>query len=162
MAQNLVANGISNVVIDPTACSDVVGEVTFYISKNHHTSSLLKQRAGYENGLSESVPMPSVTLDRHWRGVAESGRRLVLVKIDIEGAGSAALTHCVNIAESQQCFFLIESHSCEEEAAIGMLARSQRFDAYRVSDARWVSQTAATYPNPNGIWGITRAARAHC
>ena len=76
MAQNLVANGISNVVIDPRACSDVVGEVTFYISKNQHTSSLLKQRAGYENGLSESVPVPSVTLDRHWRGVAESGRRL--------------------------------------------------------------------------------------
>jgi FkbM family methyltransferase len=30
--QNLIANGISNVVIDPRACSDVVGEVPFYIS----------------------------------------------------------------------------------------------------------------------------------
>ena len=76
MAQNLIANGISIVVIDPRACSGVVGEVTFYISKNHHTSSLLKQRAGYENGPSESVPVPSVTLDRHWRDVADSGRRL--------------------------------------------------------------------------------------
>ena len=58
MAQNLIANGISNVVIDPRACSDVVGEVIFYIAKNHHTSSLLKQRAGYENGPSESVQCP--------------------------------------------------------------------------------------------------------
>ena len=90
MTQNFIANGISNVVIDPRACSDVVGEVPFYISKNHHTSSLLKQRAGYENGPSESIPVPSVTLDRHWRDVADSGRWLVMVKIDIEGAGSAA------------------------------------------------------------------------
>ena len=76
-----------------------------------------------------------------------------MVKMDVEGAGSSALRHCVNIAESQRCFFLIESHSCEEDAAIGVFARSERFDAYRVSDARWVFQPAATYPNPNGIWG---------
>jgi len=75
------------------------------------------------------------------------------VKMDIEGAGSTALTHCSNNAESQRCFFLIESHSCDEDAAIGVLARSERFDPYRVSDARWVSQPAATYPNPNGTWG---------
>ena len=50
-------------------------------------------------------------------------------------------------------FCLNSSHSCEEDAAIGVFARSERFDAYRVSDARWVFQTAATYPNPNGIWG---------
>ena len=59
-------------------------------------------------------------LSEKQRDVADSGRRLVLVKIDIEGAGSAALTHCVNIAESQRCFFLIEYHPCEEDAAIGV------------------------------------------
>ena len=76
-----------------------------------------------------------------------------MVKMDIEGAGSTALKHCFNIAESQRCFFLIESHSCKENAVIGVIARSERFDAYRVSDARWVSRPAATYRNPNGIWG---------
>ena len=85
-----------------------------------------------------------------------------MVKMDIEGAGSTALKHCFNSAESQRCFFLIESHSCEEDAAIGVFARSERFDAYRVSDARWVSQPAATYANPNGIWGtLLLVAREH-
>jgi hypothetical protein len=110
------------------------------------------KRAENVPSLGESIPVPPVILDWYWRGVAESGRRLVLVKMDIEGAGSTALTHCGNNAESQRCFFLIESHSCDEDAAIGVLARSERFDPYRVSDARWVSQQAATNPNPNGIW----------
>jgi hypothetical protein len=74
--------------------------------------------------------------------LAASGRKLVLVKMDIDGAANAALSHRV-----------IESHSCEEDAAIGVLTRSVRFDAHRVSDARWVSQPTVTYPNPDGIWG---------
>lgn len=153
MAENLIANCISNVVIDPRACSDVDGEVAFFLAANHHTSSLLKQRADRENGASESVSVRSVTLDRHWKDLADFERRLVLVKIDIEGAGSTALKHCVDVAESQRSFFLIESHSRDEDTAIGALAKAGYFCAYRVNDGRWVSEPEATYPNPNGIWG---------
>ena len=148
---NLRANNVSNVYIEPMACSDATGITTLFISGDQHTSSLrLERRSG--DGLLR-IEVPSTTLDDHWLRVRRDNDRLSFVKIDIEGAGDSALQHCIGIARSQRCFFLIESHSPAEDKAISELATGSEYTLYRTSNSEWVQNTSATHPELTGVWG---------
>jgi hypothetical protein len=85
--------------------------------------------------------------------VATPGQRVVLVKIDIEGAADSALPHCQQVILSERPFFLIESHSLKEDAAIGAVMRNFSYCGYRTTNNRWVLRLDRVYPDPDGVWG---------
>jgi hypothetical protein len=76
-----------------------------------------------------------------------------LVKIDIEGAADSALPHCGGVARSEGSFFLIESHSPKEDAAIGAVMQNSDYCGHRTTNNQWVLKPGCIHPDPDGVWG---------
>ena len=156
MIDNLEHNKVGNVLVENLACSNTAGTAEFYISKDHdHTASLRLERAKRPNTELQTVRVRTTTLDDHWEKAAVPGERVVLVKIDIEGAADSVLPHCQSVALSQRPFFLIESHSRNEDTAIGAMMQNFGYCGYRTKNNRWVLRLDRVYPDPDGIWGTT-------
>jgi len=154
MIDNLQRNNVENVVVENLACSDRAGTAEFYISKDHHhTASLRVERAKRPNVELQTVRVRTTTLDDHWQKVAGPGERVVLVKIDIEGAADSVLPHSQSVTRSQRPFFLIESHSLIEDTAIGAMMQNVGYCGYRTTNNRWVSRLDRVHPDPDGVWG---------
>jgi FkbM family methyltransferase len=84
---HVLLNGFENVTISGEALTDVTGTVRFYksiVSENNGISSIMPG-----SGLGEAESVPAVTLDDL---AARLGRRIDLVKIDVEGAESQVFT----------------------------------------------------------------------
>ena len=168
MIDNLRRNNIGNVMVENLACSDTTGTAEFYVANNHHTSSLRSERAKVSNAGLQVAQVGTTTLDHHWGKVAMPRERVVLAKIDIEGAADSALPHCQRVISSERPFFLIESHSPKEDASIGALMDNFGYRGYRTTNNRWVLRLDRVYPDPDGVWGSVllvpkeheRAARA--
>jgi FkbM family methyltransferase len=153
MIDNLQHNEVRNVLVENLACSNAAGIAEFYVANNHHTSSLRSERAKSSNAAIQTAQVDTTTLDDHWGKVATSGERVVLVKIDIEGAADSALPHCQRVILSERPFFLIESHSLKEDAAIGVLMDNFGYCGYRTTNNRWVQRLDRVHPDPDGVWG---------
>jgi FkbM family methyltransferase len=154
MIDNLQRNKVRNVLVEDLACSNTAGTAEFYISKDHHhTASLRVERAQRPNTELQTVRVRTTTLDDHWEKAAVPGERVVLVKIDIEGAADSVLPHCQSVARSQRPFFLIESHSLIEDTAIGAMMQTFGYCGYRTTNNRWVARLDRVHPDPDGVWG---------
>jgi FkbM family methyltransferase len=153
MIDNLQHNKVRNVLVENLACSNTAGTAEFYVANNHHTSSLRSERAKSSNAAIQTAQVDTTTLDDHWGKVATPGERVVLVKIDIEGAADSALPHCQRVISSERPFFLIESHSLKEDAAIGALMDNFGYCGYRTTNNRWVQRLDCFHPDPDGVWG---------
>ena len=154
MIDNLRQNKIENVLVENLACSNMAGTAEFYISKDHHhTASLRVERAKRPNVELQTVRVRTTTLDDHWQKVAVPGERVVLVKIDIEGAADSVLPHSQSVTRSQQPFFLIESHSLVEDRAISAMMQNFGYCGYRTTNNRWVTRLDRVHPDPDGVWG---------
>src|SRR6266404_231555 len=154
MIDNLQRNKIRNVLVEDLACSDRAGTAEFYISKDHHhTASLRVERAKRPNVELQTVRVRTTTLDDHWQKVAGPGERVVFVKIDIEGSADSVLPHCQSVVRSQRPFFLVESHSRNEDAAIGAMMQNFGYFGYRTTNNRWVTRSDRVHPEPDGVWG---------
>jgi FkbM family methyltransferase len=154
MIDNLQRNNVENVVVENLACSNTAGTAEFYISKDHdHTASLRVERAKRPNAELQTVRVRTTTLDDHWEKAAVPGERVVLVKIDIEGAADSVLPHCQKVICAQRPLFLIESHSLNEDAAIGAMMQTFNYCGYRTTNNRWVARLDRVHPDPDGIWG---------
>jgi FkbM family methyltransferase len=154
MIDNLEHNKVGNVLVENLACSNTAGTAEFHISKDHHhTASLRLERAKRPNTELQTVRVRTTTLDDHWEKAAVPDERVVLVKIDIEGAADAVLPHCQSLALSQRPFFLIESHSLNEDRAIGAMMQNFGYCGYRTTNNRWVASLDRVHPDPDGVWG---------
>ena len=154
MIDNLQRNNVGNVVVENLACSNTAGTAEFYISKDHdHTASLRVERAKRPNAELQTVRVRTTTLDEHWEKAAVPAERVVLVKIDIEGAADSVLPHSQSVTRSQRPFFLIESHSLIEDTAIGAMMQTFGYCGYRTTNNRWVARLDRVHPDPDGIWG---------
>ena len=154
MIDNLQRNNVENVVVENLACSNTAGTAEFYISKDHHhTASLRVERAKRPNAELQTVRVRTTTLDDHWEKAAVPGERVVLLKIDIEGAADSVLPHCQKVICAQRPLFLIESHSLNEDAAIGAMMQTFGYCGYRTTNNRWVARLDRVHPDPDGIWG---------
>jgi len=150
---NINANGITNVVSEPLAVAGETEETHLYVGQSYHTSSLRAERAGTPMAQLRTIQVASTTLDDYWTRMQGPGEKIALVKIDIEGAADAALPSCSLIAQTERCFFLIESHSPAEDAAIGEFARNGRYELYRTTNRKWVRNSFAVHPDADGVWG---------
>lgn len=151
---NVEANGFTNVTIEPLACSNVVTQLALYLGNNHHNSSLRLERIETDsNTRTTIVQVSATTLDHYWSREAQPSEKLTLVKIDIEGAADTALPYCVATATTQRNFFLVESHSTDEDRAIADFARNCDYALFRTTNRRWVENASAVHPDPAGVWG---------
>ncbi|HEV2714892.1 MAG TPA: FkbM family methyltransferase [Terriglobales bacterium] len=154
MIDNLQHNKVGNVLVEDLAFSDMTGTADFYVPINYHSSSSLRaERAKRPNTELQTVRVRTTTLDDHWAKAAVAGERVVLVKIDIEGAADSVLPHCQSVALSQRPFFLIESHSLNEDTAIGAMMQNFGYCGYRTTNNRWVVKLDAVHLDPDGVWG---------
>jgi FkbM family methyltransferase len=153
MIDNLQHNKVRNVLLENLACSDTTGTAEFFVANNHHTASLRAERAKRPNMELQTVRVRTTTLDDHWEKAAIPGERVALVKIDIEGAADSVLPHCQSVVCSQRPFFLIESHSLNEDTAIGAMMQNFDYCGYRTTNNCWVLRLDRVYPDPDGVWG---------
>lgn len=121
----------------------MTGTADFYVPYKHHSSSSLRaERANRPNTESQTVRVRTTTLDDHWQKVAAPGERVVLVKIDIEGAVDSVLPHSESVTRSQRPFFLIESHSLIEDTAISAMMQNLGVDTEPRTTAGWLDWIA--------------------
>lgn len=153
LKDNLSLNDATNVTVVPLACSDVVGEVDFFVGGHHHTSSLHEKLAQSDQGAPQKVTVGSTTLDHFFHG--EGGREGPdLIKIDVEGGGTFVLKGCDRCVETKRPLFLIESHTPAEDQAISELLVRHDYHAYRINNRQWVEVLTDTFPNRRGVWGV--------
>ena len=149
LIKNLELNKIKNVRVVREALSDKVGKCDILLTGNSHTSYL--DTTG-KNTEAVRTSVPTTTLDSFFFG-KENLEPPDLIKVDIEGAGTLALDKCDKCIAAKRPFFFIESHTPDEDAAIGRLAIRNHYVAYRVTNTEWVKNLTHIHPQKDGIWG---------
>ena len=145
-------NNITNVSLEPLACSDRCGAVEFFIGFHHHVSSLNAAWAAGEHGQAQKVVVDGVTLDDFFYGT-QSRPQPAFIKMDIEGGGVFALKGCERCVQQARPLFLIESHTPPEDRAISDLITAANYSAFRLNNHQWVSAPKSVHPDPAGVWG---------
>ena len=151
LRHNLKLNNITNVSVETRACTDVVGTTRLFIGSDHHSASLDAEWAG-SRAPAEQISVQATTLD-HFFYDDEHRPPPDFIKMDIEGGGTSALKGCDRCIQHKRPLFLIESHTPEEDRAIGALLVSYDYQAYRLDDGNWVQQPTEPHPHPEGVWG---------
>jgi len=153
-SDSLKLNNVENVHIMPLAVVDHSGDFDIYLGRHHHQTSIHKDWAS--GGGKEEVALLKVkgeTLDALVSDICPSSGP-DLIKMDIEGGGTLALTACDRCFGDRRPLMIIESHTPEEDRAISNLILKYDYGAYRVSDDKWVKDRKAVYPEAEGVWGV--------
>jgi FkbM family methyltransferase len=151
LRKNLVINHISNVKILELACADHTGNEEFFLGGHHHESSLLRDWSNNASAGTKTT-VASITLDDFFEQFNQ-GRYPDLIKMDIEGGGIYALKGCVNCIAKKRPFILIESHNEGEDGAVSHLLLQFNYEAFRITDEKWVINRHTQHPDPDGVWG---------
>ncbi|HUJ10287.1 MAG TPA: FkbM family methyltransferase [Verrucomicrobiae bacterium] len=151
LEDTMALNNATNVHLEPLACSDRCGSVEFFLGFHHHVSSLNAAWAAGERGQARKIAVDSTTLDDFFFG-PRSDLQPSFIKMDIEGGGVFALQKCERCVQARP-YFLIESHTPEEDRAISNLVMQGDYAAFRLNNHKWVSAPQAVHPDPAGIWG---------
>jgi FkbM family methyltransferase len=151
LKKNIAINHFENVKIIEAACSYGVGSVQFYISENHHASSMINQ---WENDSSSAkiATVNTISLDGFFENEPE-GQYPDLIKMDIEGAGVYALKGCEHCLAAKRPLMLIESHTGPEDDAIGYVLRNFHYEALRIETNKWVLYKDRNYEDLDGVYG---------
>ncbi|THU41516.1 FkbM family methyltransferase [Niastella caeni] len=140
-------NKLENVTPVNKAVSNANGSVTMFLSHTHYMASLDMNWAKDKNGC---VEVPAVTLDSFYE---QLGRYPDFIKMDIEGGGVYALQGMENCIKKNEPILLLESHTSEEDKAIGKALSLINYKVYRVGDDAPVTNLQADYTDKNGIYG---------
>src|SRR6202023_1108555 len=108
----------------------------FYISENHHSSSMINQW-GENSAPPTSTTVNSVSLDYFFEH-ENGGQYPDLIKMDIEGAGVYALKGCERCLEKKRPLILMESHTGLEDKAVGYVLRNYQYEALRIETNKWI------------------------
>jgi FkbM family methyltransferase len=151
LKKNIDINEFRNVEIVEAACSEYTGTVEFYLGQNHHTSSILDSWAG--NSLTGTLTrVNSISIDDFFRD-KNIGKYPDIIKMDIEGAGIYALKGCHHCLQVKRPLILMESHTPDEDDAIGTVLVNYNYDAFRINDHKWILYKDRNYQDVNGVWG---------
>jgi FkbM family methyltransferase len=151
LRKNIEINKLANVEIVEAACSETVGNVEFFIGQNHYTSSMLGTWAGNAT-TGTLVKVRSTSID-YFFGKEGIGKYPDLIKMDIEGAGVFALKGCDRCLQQKRPLILIESHTPDEDEAIGGLLRNYNYEAFRINNGKWILNNDKNYLDADGVWG---------
>jgi FkbM family methyltransferase len=150
--ENIEVNHLKNIQVFEFALTDKVGEIDFFIGSHHHTSSIHEKWAGgVEKKQAQKIKVPSTTLDDFF--YVNKRPLPKLLKMDIEGGGTVALKGCDRCFQENRPYMIIESHTPDEDRAIGNLCMRHNYKAYRIDKEEWVTDYSQVHPNPKGVWG---------
>lgn len=153
-------NGARNVRIVARAVSDRAGRARFLTGRHDKQGSLVG--IGSEDGGSIEVECTTLDAEMEAHGAPD------FVKIDIEGAESAALAGFSRAAACHPTF-AIDLHTPREDRAVGAWLARHGYRVYRLRDAvarrmpgggallRRVGNLGEGWPHPDGMWGTVVA-----
>jgi len=152
LRDTLALNDVRNAEVIAAACIDRTGPVDFFVGSDHHSASLSSDWAGGGRAAPSRFVVDGITLDGFFYG-AQSRTGPTFIKMDIEGGGVLALKGCRLCCQRARPFFLIESHTPDEDRAIGEVLVGHAYHAYRIDTQRWVRFRDRVHPDPEGVWG---------
>jgi len=147
LKRTLERNKCGNTVPIQKAVSDQNGYVDFFLSHTHYMSSL---SAGWAGAASQIMKVPSVRLDDF---VEAENIEPGFIKMDIEGGGVFALPGMAKTIKKNRPFLLLESHTPEEDLAIGKVLSENGYRAYRIGDRTPLINLNANHTDIHGVWG---------
>lgn len=133
------------------AVTNVDAVTQFYLSHTHYMASLDANWAGRSGG---TIDVEGVQLDTFF---ASQSRGPDFIKMDIEGGGVYALPGMENVIRSYEPCMLLESHTPEEDRAIGHALSLIDYAVFRCGSKIPVSNLAKDYRDRFGIWGTVVA-----
>ncbi len=144
-------NNITNVKVLDLACADHTGNEEFFVAEHHHESSLVREWSNNATTATKTV-VSVITLDDFFEKFNQSGYP-DLIKMDIEGGGIYALKGCVRCITNKRPFILIESHNQAEDQAVCHVLQQYNYEAFRVTNDKWILHKDRDYNDPDGVWG---------
>jgi FkbM family methyltransferase len=150
--EQLTLNDLHNVDTMSVAVADQVGTACFDRAHHRGAGHLVSANKVIS---TTSFQVRTTTLDKFvlLDGNAPPG----FVKIDIEGAESAALQGCIGVIEQHQPILMIELHNPTEDRAVGTLLKIFGYTAFRVQSGQPVENMEIGWPDTNGMWGTVVA-----
>ena len=139
-------NHCLNVTLIAKAAAKNNGPVTMFLSASHYMSSLDANWAGRESG---AITVDGISLDSF---VERAERGPDFVKMDIEGGAVYALPGMEAIIKRYKPCLLLESHSPEEDHAIGRALSIAEYTVFRVGDKTPVKDLTKDYTDLYGIY----------
>lgn len=139
-----------NFEIVQAAVTDRPGQIEFFLSHHHHTSSLVESWAASSTHPATKIMVQALTLTDFF---AEKQTHPSFVKIDIEGGGVSAIPGLLKMVEKNPPFFYIESHTPDEDRAISKLAVDYNYSVFSVTKRKWLTHLSEIHPHPEGISG---------
>jgi FkbM family methyltransferase len=146
LLKTIQLNGLTNVTPVNMASSDHEGTVTMYLSHTHYMASLDVKWASTAGGETQ---VPCTTIDAFFSSLPNKPD---FIKMDIEGGGVYALKGMEQTIKSYQPVLFLESHTPEEDMAIGHALSLIQYDVYRVGDVTPVKHLDRDYRDKEGIY----------
>lgn len=143
----VLRNGCHQVKLVRKAAADREGITKFFPSHTHYMASLDPGWAGKAGG---EIEVEAIRLDTFFKSEA---RLPDFIKMDIEGGGVYALPGMYDILRTCKPSLLLESHTPEEDKAIGQALALTDYAVFRSGSEIPVLDISADYRNPFGIWG---------
>lgn len=147
LEKTISLNSLKNVLAVNIAASNNSGIAKMFLSKTHYMSSLDSGWAGDNGG---EINVSCTTLDDFFKNQKFYPD---FIKMDIEGGGVYALQGMVECIKENQPILFLESHTSEEDLAIGKALSLIPYEVYRVGDNNEVKYLDKDYTNINGIYG---------
>ncbi len=147
LQRTLQRNSCRQVVALPKAVGRDRSPVRLYVSHTPYMSSVDSRWAGTAGGY---IQVEGIDLDAFFK---EQARPPDLIKMDIEGGGANALDGMMQTVAVQRPMLLLESHTPDEDRAIGRVLQDNAYQAYRIGSRIPLLRLDADYRDPNGVWG---------
>ena len=160
-AKNRNLNGFAQIELVPEAISNVKGITEFVIG--HHEGAGHLSTAGRGNAeeteRGRRVSVMVTTIDDF---IAEGKPEPDLLKIDIEGAESAALQGAKKTLTTKRPKLMIELHTPEQDRLVGSQLLAAGYCAFRVEEHGLpaVKNMNNGHPDPDGMRGYILAVHA--
>jgi FkbM family methyltransferase len=145
--ETISLNELSNVEPVSAAVSNTEEPVTIFLSHTHYMASLDPVWAGQQGG---NISVNAVTLDSFFE---EKGIKPDLIKMDIEGGAVFALEGMRDIILRYEPVLFLESHTPEEDLAIGKALSLKPYKVFRVGASGEVKYLDKNYKDPQGVYG---------
>lgn len=145
LQETLRINETKHVIAHCQAVSNSDGPVTMHLSRTHYMASLDGDWAG-----GETIEVQAIQLDTFFEDKPQGPD---FIKLDIEGGGAFALPGMRQVVAQYQPTLLLESHTAAEDLAIGAILAQNDYVVYRVGSNVPVTNLAANYQDPQGVWG---------
>lgn len=144
LRENAELNSLTNTIFVPKAASSSSGKSVMSVGSGHYMASLDSKWGG-----GRTVEVDTITIDDY---VANTGARFDLIKVDIEGGAVWALEGMRKTIVNQQPVLFLESHTPQEDLAIGRALTWAPYKVFRVGSQVPVLHLNRDHTDRNGIY----------